>query len=457
MMRTWKGRVARAAQILCVALALAVVLPVAASGPAPAPAARADSLSSQIAAARQRQQQLQQSIQNQKSLLGQLNSDETMARSALKSTAGQLDGINANQAEVQQQIQTATDALHRIQARQIALTEQLRQLDWTLSLLQSQIDQGDQDLQAQQRALGLRLADAYRTGQTSLLEQLLSSNSFSDVVSQTSAYLSYGQQDVQLAQQIAQDQAALDSLRRVTAATRFQTDELRREAQQTQAELEAQQQQLQAATNRLANLQAQTTQVQNQQLAAFNTINNTQDKVNAYLKNAANQQAAFQKKIAGLVKKAQQEAARRAARRHRPNLGGSGNGMFIWPTTGVVTQEFGCTGFPLEPPLGSCAHFHQGIDIASASGTPVHAAADGVIASIGFNPYDGAFIVVIGHAKGFETMYVHLLPDYVVRSGQFVHQGQLIGYMGDTGHSTGTHLHWQVNLNGNPVNPRSYV
>ena len=74
------------------------------------------------------------------------------------------------------------------------------------------------------------------------------------------------------------------------------------------------------------------------------------------------------------------------------------------------------------------------------------------------NPFDGAFIVDIGHSNGLDIrctstcVYVR-----VVHAGQYVNAGQLVGYMGNTGHSTGTHLHWQVNRNGTPLNPRSYV
>jgi murein DD-endopeptidase MepM/ murein hydrolase activator NlpD len=123
----------------------------------------------------------------------------------------------------------------------------------------------------------------------------------------------------------------------------------------------------------------------------------------------------------------------------------------------VVTQEFGCTGFVWEPPYGSCPHFHQGIDIANASGTAIRAAMNGVIAYVGWAPFGGAYVVVIGHAHGLETLYGHLLPHQVVRVGQYVRQGQLVGYMGNTGHSTGTHCHWAVTLHGAPVNPRNYL
>lgn len=455
MMRTWKSRAGRAGRVLSVVVTLSLLLPLFTVTTGSAPRVRADNLADRIAAARQRQADLQRSIEQQKNLLDQLKADEKVASTALTSTGTQLDQINTDQAAVREEIQTATDALHRVQARRDTLVGQLHELDWTLSLLEGQIAQGTEDLQAQQRALGLRLADAYRTQQTSLLDQLLSSGSFSDVLSTASAYLAYGDQDVALAKSIADDQAALDGLQLQVVATRYRTDQLRRDAEAAQADLHAQQAKLQAAQQKLATLEAKTKVVQDAQQSTFNKINNTQAKIDAYLKKAAKAEQQLQAKLQSLIKEAQRRAAERERRKHQ--LGGGGNGYFRWPTTGYVTQEFGCTGFSWEPPYGSCSHFHRGIDIANGNGTPIRAAASGVVAYVGVNPYDGAFIVDIGHSNGLDTMYVHMLVIYVVHGGQYVHEGQLIGYMGNTGHSTGTHLHWQVNRNGTPLNPRSYL
>jgi murein DD-endopeptidase MepM/ murein hydrolase activator NlpD len=135
---------------------------------------------------------------------------------------------------------------------------------------------------------------------------------------------------------------------------------------------------------------------------------------------------------------------------------------FIWPTSGRISQPFGCTGFVAEPRRGSCAHFHEGIDIANRRGTPIHAAADGVIEIVGWDPWirhNPDWLVVIDHGGGFRTLYAHMrarrLPG--ITKGAHVVQGQVIGYMDMTGHATGPHLHWAVYLNGNPVNPAQYV
>jgi murein DD-endopeptidase MepM/ murein hydrolase activator NlpD len=425
--------------------------------------ASADSFSAQIGAARARQVALRRAIAQQDRLLGNLQSDAADARDALLRTGSQLDGINADQAQVKGEIKHATAALAKVQARRAALQDELRQLDQTLDLLEQEIAQGAAELDARRAELGTRLADAYRTQNTSLLQQILDAGSFTDVVTDTSAYLAYGDQDALLASQIADDQASLDSLRAITAATRYRTDQLRRAAQDTAVDLRAQRQTLADAKARLARLERKTRALQRRQLAKAHRIAATQRQARAIAREHQIAQRKLDRHIAGLVRAAERRAAQQAAARRAHHTqaagGGTGNGRFAWPTAGIVTQEYGCTGFYLEPPRGSCAHFHRGIDIANASGTPIRAADDGVVAYVGWNKYDSdpAFVVVIGHAGGFSTSYAHLLPRRVVHNGQRVRRGQLIGYMGSTGNSTGSHLHFEI-LRGNAtVNPRAYT
>ena len=108
------------------------------------------------------------------------------------------------------------------------------------------------------------------------------------------------------------------------------------------------------------------------------------------------------------------------------------NGTLNWPMSGDVTQPFGCTGFSWEPPFGSCAHFHQGIDIVAPYGTPIHAAGEGTIVYIGWNYADGAdpaWIVIIAHSQVLQTWYAHMSPQYPggIHAGSHVDAGQVIG------------------------------
>lgn len=135
---------------------------------------------------------------------------------------------------------------------------------------------------------------------------------------------------------------------------------------------------------------------------------------------------------------------------------------FIWPTSGRITQQYGCTGFWAEPRRGSCAHFHMGVDIANARGTPIRAAADGVLSLVGWDPWlrrDPDWMVIINHGQGVQTMYAHLRPRQIagIRKGVRVHQGEIIGYMDMSGMATGVHLHWAVIVNHNFVSPYRFV
>ena len=111
---------------------------------------------------------------------------------------------------------------------------------------------------------------------------------------------------------------------------------------------------------------------------------------------------------------------------------------------GPVTSEFG-------PRWGG---FHPGIDIAPGYGTPIEAAKDGVVAFAGWMSGYGNF-VIIDHGGGFATAYGHQ-SRLAVSDGQVVSAGQVIGYVGSTGFSTGPHLHFEIRVNGTAVNPRSY-
>jgi len=98
---------------------------------------------------------------------------------------------------------------------------------------------------------------------------------------------------------------------------------------------------------------------------------------------------------------------------------------------------------------------HYGTDFAAAHGTPIHATADGVVSHAGWLAGYGQ-LVKIEHAFGIETRYAHM-SRIRVKPGQRVSRGDRIGDMGNTGRSTGTHLHYEVRVNGNPINPMTYI
>ena len=130
-------------------------------------------------------------------------------------------------------------------------------------------------------------------------------------------------------------------------------------------------------------------------------------------------------------------------------VGGSTSQGMRMPVNGRVTSGFGSRFHPI---LGY-VRMHAGLDLAAAYGSPIVAAADGRVVSAGWAGGYGN-LVRIAHAGGLQTMYGHM-SRIAARSGESVRQGQLIGYVGSTGLSTGPHLHYEVLKNGRPVNPAS--
>ncbi len=123
----------------------------------------------------------------------------------------------------------------------------------------------------------------------------------------------------------------------------------------------------------------------------------------------------------------------------------------IWPVKGFITDGF---GYRIDPFTGKRA-FHKGIDISAKRGTPVIAPADGIVTMAGKTKGYGNF-VVINHQNNIETRYGHL-RDIFVKKGQMVKRGDVIGTVGNTGRSTGPHLHFEIRVNGKAVNPKNYI
>ena len=128
-----------------------------------------------------------------------------------------------------------------------------------------------------------------------------------------------------------------------------------------------------------------------------------------------------------------------------------------WPMKSfTITQTFGPTSYALEPPLGQYRHFHTGVDIAAPLGTPVMAAAAGVVVAVGHTSFGYGNYVVIAHGGGIVTLYGHLLATKA-SYGDLVSRGQVIGLEGSTGLSTGPHVHFELRVSDQVVNPLPYL
>lgn len=123
----------------------------------------------------------------------------------------------------------------------------------------------------------------------------------------------------------------------------------------------------------------------------------------------------------------------------------------IWPCSGHVTSNF---GFRIHPMYYS-NEFHSGLDIANRKNTPICATADGTIRFCEWQPGFGR-LIILDHKCGYRTYYGHL-EKILVKKGDFIRRGQLVGLMGSTGTSTGSHLHYEVQYNGRATNPGRFL
>jgi len=425
-------------------LALLLVLPlvVGLSGPAPA---RGDELSD----AQARQRALAGEIEAQRKEAARLRALQAGLAADISDTKAALAEVNTDLAATERKVKRLAARVADVQTTYDGLVRQGEALDREVAGLEAEEVERTRDLDGQVARLEARIREAYRTGRTSLLETVLSAESFTDVLEDVGSYLELGAQDRELAIEIERDRETIRTVRDTLAETRLATAELRTEVAAEKRTLDARMKEYRDAQRRLAALQKET----NRQLAIQRA---------AYAKMAANE-ASLRAAIAAdeaAQKKLKAKIARLIAReRSYGSIPSAYNGSLRWPLSGVITQEFGCTGYSLEPSTGGCAHFHNGIDIAAPMYTPIRAAGDGVVLYAG--PLsDGAWVVVIAHSDDLVTWYGHVdnrRHRPAVSAGERVKAGQVIAYVGMTGMTTGPHLHWIVQFRGEWANPRLFV
>jgi murein DD-endopeptidase MepM/ murein hydrolase activator NlpD len=403
-----------------------------------------------LADALAQQQELEETLEQQRAALAELKATSATLAGRLNTAEAELAAVTAewdrvNGLLVQVQLEVA-----EIQAHLAELRAQIAKLDEQLNTLAAQIRLQTAELADREALLEEHLRSAYESTQTSLLEILLSAGSLDEATNQVGYLLTVSEQDRVLA----------DSIRELRAQLQVQQDTLRdgrnelagaRDVADAEAQLLAEREaELAAMEAELESLKAAADQKRRDQEAALNAALEAKGNVEAQIK--ANEEA-FAASTA-LVNRLIAESLNTA-----PSARG-----FRWPEDSFrVTQEWGPTSFYLEPPYSYKGtyypHFHTGIDIASGCGTPVKAAAAGVVVASGrpLWPWDSAYGVWVDHGGGVLTSYWHLQSRVVVYPGQAVSLGQTIGYEGNTGFSTGCHLHFSVNDRGTWENPRYYL
>jgi murein DD-endopeptidase MepM/ murein hydrolase activator NlpD len=406
------------------------------------PTAAGDELSDALA----RQKALQTKIAAQKRKVAELNGLQADLRVVISSTATKLDGINADLAVVKAGVKDMTVRVNAVKAVYDGQVAELADLDAQLAEIQAEEAAKAAQLTERRALLADHIRAAYDSDRTSLVETILSADSFSDALADVGYLIDIGNQDKALADQIVLDQQTLFALHQTVTQTRSDTDQLRAATAAQQKVLEKSLSNLARAKVRLKKLEKETARQLALQNQAYRRLAVSKARARAILVAEARENAAIDRKIRRLL----------ADQIRGGGVPSQYSGSFVWPLSGTITQEFGCTGFPWEPPYGNCAHFHQGIDIAAPLGSRIRAAGAGRVLYAG--PLsDGAWVVIIAHSAHLISLYGHVQRNIPVRAGQVVGQGQVIAYVGLTGNTTGPHLHWGVELDDTWVNPRLFL
>jgi len=274
--------------------------------------------------------------------------------------------------------------------------------------------------------LDQRLVELYEGGEPSTLEVLLSSHSFSDLISNAEYVDTLRVQDARIAGQIK-------------PAKKLANDQ-RLRTQRFRAIVAAETRTIKIETEQVRSVE-RTLFLQKHQLAAarqsrHESLIDVQESKREYLHEAAGLSAAS----ATLASRIQGSSGSYSPPDSTPSSAG-----LIWPVSGPVVSPFGMRW----------GRMHEGIDIAVGYGTPIHAAASGRVVYAGWMSGYGN-LVAIDHGRGLSTAYGHQ-SRIAVSNGQTVSQGQVIGYVGCTGHCFGPHLHFEVRINGSPVDPMGYL
>jgi murein DD-endopeptidase MepM/ murein hydrolase activator NlpD len=393
---------------------------------------------------------LEAKIRQQRTLIASINGSQDRLEGRIAATRSELDGITDDLAATRRRVNALTDEIDKVTAVYQSLVANLQDLDRQLGSIEGQEAAKREELRARKADLAQRVRDANEAGRTSLLETFLSGATFTDMLTEMSSQLDAAEADRLLARQIAADRETLLALHQTVEATRAETNTLRQETDLQKQKLDRRRAELQRESARLRKLEKQAKAALAEQKAEYAKLAANKAKLRKALAATAAARRALQRKIDRLV----------ASEASHGNIPSRYNGTLIWPMAGTITQDYGCTGFSWEPPRGDCAHFHSGIDIVNAYGTPVRASGAGRVVYCGWNYADGAdpaWIVIIAHSSNLTTWYAHMKPGCPVSGGGRVRQGQVIGHEGNTGHSTGAHLHWMVQFNGGFANPRLFT
>jgi len=389
-----------------------------------------------VDAAVSEQRRMEEELARQRAQFAELQRDQADLAASLRGINTDLESIGLEIERASREVDRAARLLEAAKRELSKYESEIATLEVSLADLSTGLAVSKVELIEREALLEEHLRIAYEQSQTSVLEVLLSTDSFTRASSELSYMLTLSDEDRQLAAEIRERRTRLEVRRETLSIGREAITALRDSAAERAAALDEQQRLLDEARLALEEKRAQLELLQDAQEEEFAALAVTTEQerelIAAQELAVAGQQALVEKLI---------EAAKKLDIAYR--------GRFAWPERGafMITQEFNLV--------------HRGLDMAylNRCGGPIYAAGDGVVFADG-RPNakygDYAIGVLIGHSQRLATQYWHLSRE-VVSVGQEVHVGDVIGYEGATGFATGCHLHFGVLFDGVPLNPRTYL
>lgn len=361
------------------------------------------------------------SIQQQ---VNQQNAAKADAETVIGSVSEQLR-------QIEEQLRQATAELGTIKEQRVAVENDI-------TLNERQLAEAQKRLEGRESVFYKRVRDIYINGRLSYLDVVIGSKDFSDFANRLEVLKRIIDSDITLINEIKKERAEIEAHKQKLEADRAKLVELEKAALAKQAEIEQKKAERNVVLQKAQNDRATAMQ-------AIEELNASSAQVSAMLKERQAARAAA--------------AAAAAAAATAQSSGGQGasdnwvqgTGQLGWPVSGEITSPY---GYRVHPIWGTTI-YHSGIDIGVDEGTPVHAADGGVVVWSGWMGGYG-YAVVIDHGNGLSTLYGHN-SELAVDEGQSVAKGQVISYAGSTGNSTGPHVHFEVRVNGDPVDPMGYL
>jgi murein DD-endopeptidase MepM/ murein hydrolase activator NlpD len=356
---------------------------------------------------------------------------------SLGEVQSKLSATRQKEARLQQQISGLTSDIRKLEARVGDVSQKLGLLERDLELHQRRLDKLNalyafetERLDFLRRAyatalhqLNLRMIDLYETHDPTLVEVIIESNSFQDALDRIHYLDSIAQQDKHIAAKVRVARNAMHQTREQTKVVRTRVH---------------------AETQVIAVRTQQQRDTRDQLLASRHNLAGKRSAQQSALKLTRAQEHKLETEAQALAAADASIRGRLAAAQSATDTTPSAAGL-IWPVNGPVVSPFGYRW----------GRLHAGIDIAVPYGTPIHAAAAGTVVLAGWVSGYGNY-TCIDHGGGLATCYAHQ-SSYAVSQGASVGQGQVIGYVGCTGHCFGPHLHFEVRINGTPVDPLGYL